>query len=356
MGSPQIQRRAPAKHKSGSRGYKKIVKGRKEPIPISITAPILPSGTAGTGPDISDILEVALGTHTNTGGTSDAYEFSDTPIVGLTLVHGDAKRNWAEWAFGVLITQIRINAGEEEVMIEFAGMAAGKCSIMAALTNESSELNNTDPTTVVVMATDNAYRAVGLGALLVDADDTDEIMKPTANDDTLWTVAREHLGTKTIHADGFTFEPFMPAQTLNAGAVPLGEQEGSFTLHGKTIYPTAYSFEVNTGLEHRKPEKSSITRRNMLSKPPTVTGSVTLLLDRENAEFFGRAASFVEAALSFVEGDTGGSKFTTDAGIVHCTVPDDVEFPDDGSEIEIELGLELFGWENDESPIRFMLS
>lgn len=48
--------------------------------PWSVEAEIVPSGTAGTPPDLHPLYKAALGSYTNTPGTSDAYAPSDSQV------------------------------------------------------------------------------------------------------------------------------------------------------------------------------------------------------------------------------------------------------------------------------------
>lgn len=354
MGEVQMQRRAPAKHKEAKRSYAQVVKGRFEPVPFTIRGKILPSGDAGdVPPDMNALFKNAFGTATDTPATSSVYTFSDQPSEGLTVVHGDATQNVGQWGYGGIIKKITFESGEEEIGVEFSGEFAGKSSVAAFVANHGGEIPIEAGPTVVTLAADSVYRIVGVGQYVKDPAQ-DEIMKISAVDYAAGTVTllRDQLSTSaTIHAQDATFEPYFPSQTLAADARPIGEQEGVYTLHGKSIYPVKYNIEINTGREFRVFEKGSARRRGVKALPTTVNGSVTLHGDREFFEFFGRAAAFTESTMSFTEGDTTNWKFKLDAGVVHCGI-NKIDLPEDGDVVMLDVPMDFFNWDNADSPIR----
>lgn len=97
-----------------------------------VEAYLKPSGSAGTAPDVGELIKRAMGTETVTGGTKVDYTLSGTQALGsLSLVQAmhdgatSATFNLLEAAFGAWIESMTIKgSGKEEPRISFEGGAA----------------------------------------------------------------------------------------------------------------------------------------------------------------------------------------------------------------------------------------
>ncbi len=355
LGENESPDNRPRKDKRNARGHKARVQGKIDPTPFTVRSTFAPSGDAGdVEADIAPFLKAAFGTETQNAGTSYVYTFADRPDAGISMVVGDAALNYCEYLYGGLVQQVRLVSGGEEPEFEFSGMALGK-STAAEVTTNVGALLDAIVTTIQLVAGEQ-YKLVGVGQLLQDPAELGEQMKVTAVDYTtgIITVIREHIGTATTHADGFTLQPYLPVQSLAATVAVIGEHEGAYILGGLSVFPTELEIEINTGLEHRQFEKGSQHRRAaVVTKGVTATGSVTLYGDLDNMIFLARAQQAAVTALDFTIGDTTAFQLQIEADTVELG-----KFPVDVPEIEealVTIPFTCYGWDNGTSPIQFTL-
>lgn len=350
FGPTEAAERRNTKDKNNSRGHKAQVTGKLEPMEFTVRGTVRPSGAAGTAPDIGAFLKNGLGTETVNASTSVVYTYADRPTGGLSIMRGEEYGGWAEYLSGCIVQSISFSGGDEELEFEISGMGLTKVSV-AAFDIGGTPMNDTDVTTTLTIGAD-IFRLIGTGQVLVDRADTTEQMQVTAVDYAAGqvTVSRGYNSTtKVTHAANATFVPYFPTQTL-AGS-PIGEHEGTFTAHTRSVYPTETSFTINTGRTFRPFEKGSQRRRGAAyGEKVTVESSMTVVSDNENMEFTGLAKNFDTGSLDFTYGDTAGSQLQVEAGLTEI-IRAPVDIPE--SELAlVEYGFRVYGWNNTDRPIR----
>lgn len=94
----------------------------KAKVGWSVEAEVVPSGTAGTPPDLHLLYKAALPGYTNTPGTSDEYKSSDSqtfPTVSMTQHFNDVLMEtiWGAWVDSMTLSI----KGGETAKVKFEG-------------------------------------------------------------------------------------------------------------------------------------------------------------------------------------------------------------------------------------------
>ncbi len=182
---------------------------------------MLPSGTAGTPPDISPLLEAIGFLHSNNPAVSDTYQINDSATAFSFL---NDLENYSELMHGALGTQLKLSfGGDADGMITISGKYSD--IKRTGTTTLAAILNATDVTATV---TEAEYFEVG-GYIQFDGDVGP--YKITAVD-TATNVLTFSPAAATGAANGSTVSPVIPTGTT-AGS-PLSGIYGSVTLGGVT--------------------------------------------------------------------------------------------------------------------------
>jgi len=356
MGPVETAEHRDLRYKNGKRLADGVLTGKISPIDFTVRGLLMPSGAAGVAPDMGPLFENGFGTETVVGGTSVTYTFSDKPAAGISIVRGDGDLNWAEYGYGGVVQRILIEAGEEEAEVEFTGQFLGKSSVAACTTNVGVQLSAI--ATTIQLADGEQYKFIGVGQIVQDPAETGEQMLVTAVDYStgIITVIRGHIGAATTHENGFTLQPYLPAQSLAAGTAPIGEHDGSYTLHGISVNPLKYSFEVQTGRRYRSFEKGSQRRRNVIAGRPDnpPTGTITLYADQVMLPLLGRANQAASSTLAFVEGTTAGLIMTINGGTTYLDVAN-IPLPDDDVGM-FDVPVKFLDWDNATKPLNIVFT
>lgn len=125
FGNPAIERHDRADNRT-TRSQLERITGKQGPHEFTIEADIIPSGTAGTPPDLHEAYKAAMGAYNNTPGTSDAYTLSDTQGAhGSLTITEQTSAVHAESIAGAVIQSMALKGGgTEPPTVTFAGQAA----------------------------------------------------------------------------------------------------------------------------------------------------------------------------------------------------------------------------------------
>ena len=201
----------------------------------AVEAEVVPSGTAGTPPDLHLLYKAALPTYANSAGTSDTYSSADSqtlPTFSLTQVFNELLMEtlWGCWCDTMTISI----KGGETAKVKFEGGAMGY-----ATTGTSTLNGNMVASATMVAQTVDAYNFTTNSVVKIGSQDNSGAgFKITAS------ASRPSytIEATTSATSGDSVIPFAPAETT-AGS-PLVGIAGSFTIDSVAVPIT--SFELTT--------------------------------------------------------------------------------------------------------------
>lgn len=229
----------------------------------------MPSGAAGTAPDVDDLLLNTFGVRTIVGGVSVAYTPTDSQSArgsfSMTHIADDVvSRGLA----GCVIDTFKINAsGTDETKLSFEGRAVdgihtGRSTLFGASAGQDI--------TVVAADADNFE----VGSVLQIGTSTNSglghrVSVKVAN---LLTV----LGTLSPQGNGLVVAPFAPTETT--AGVPTAMTIGSLTLTGFTgsLPITQFELTLKNNLKMHEDEAFQVNPTDVTYGRRDVTGSITV--------------------------------------------------------------------------------
>lgn len=339
------QAQRPRRDNRGVRGDYELVLGDRE-VTWSVKGLVIPSGTAGTAPDMGALYMLAMGASANSPATSETYSHSSTQGAhGSITLH-----RWSdvlmEAATGCFCEDFKIAiSGSDEPTVEFSGIAASYvmtgCSTLAAAMVATDQMNVVDNESSAFMTNSivqiGADTNSGVGYLI--SDDSDPFT----------------IQSSISASNGADVLPYAPTPTL-AGS-PANGISGSFSLDATTIVPvTAFEYNVKNNMNaHRYALNPTVG--DYTEGYREVTGSITIKLRRDQVHHLGRRLNAITTArdIAVVIGDTAGSI---------CTINVDrarfdgsaINFPDSGEEADVQIpwrALASARTTNNESTIVF---
>jgi len=266
---------------------------------------LIPSGTAGTPPDIHELLYGILGTYANVPATSDTYSPSETQVirtVSLTHHYNDVAMESAAgcWVNAATIT----SSGGDEPTIAFEGGAmsmafTGNTTLDAATPGGGATFQvqpggtrSISVNSVVQVGTDDNSSA----GFQVDAVNHTTYIH-TATGDTI-----------TAQADDSDVLPFSPAETT-AGS-PINGITGSLTLDG-TEYPiTAFDVTISNNIKPLDDEAYQQFPDDIIPGFRQVTGTIGIRARKDLVIELGKREAFGTRAIVVVLGSGAGTTCT----------------------------------------------
>lgn len=318
-GLTATQERVNRKDKRNSRSISGRIT-RKKTAEFNLSMYMLPSGAAGTPPDVHYALKAAFGTYANVPATSDTYSlardinesYSISRILGESL---------AESFTGCVFNEVKIKfAGEDEVMLDISGFA--------------KEWIRTTPTTVLalvtavdtfVVTTDNA---IEVGSIISIGGDNNGLAgyKVIAYNATTKEVQVDTSGTFAADA---AIVPYFP-DAVTAGD-PLGCFPGSISLDGVAMCFSDFEVTINNNLKMRNEcfgSESAVSYSASSFREVTFTG--TLYMDSNNLNLPKISEGFQTLPIAIIAGDTAGRICTTnmptaELNLVQYEIPEEEE-------------------------------
>lgn len=299
-----------------SRSLEAQITGNIPPVAWSYEGYLIPSGTAGTPPDVHALLLAALGTdsYTNTPATSDEYALTDTcqnrgslslyeAYPGCSATAKDCIMT--EALFGAIVQTMTIKgSGGEPPTISFGGVGA-----KYAMTGRSA-VNDTPPLAATFTVDDGNQFMVGSivafyeeadGTTLVD-DNTGVGYKVTAvsgNDVTIEGVPDAGVADNDIVA------PWSPTETTVG--TPIPGVYGSCTVEGVSVSPLAWEATMDNA---DQPHENEAFQQNMTGYHDgnrRVTGTFNFRAKASDVDVITRRELFANTTISIVCGTTAGS-------------------------------------------------
>jgi hypothetical protein len=273
------------------------ITGRQE-VTWSVESYLIPSGTAGTPPDIHPLIKNCFGGYTNSPATSDTYAPSntDSDFGGISMCR-HMNNIYMETIFGAWVEQMTLTAsGSEEAKLSFEGGAKGF---------RPTGYSTTDGSYSTGTATVQTADAQSFGQYSVIAIGSND------NTSTGYEVASRSSAVLTLASgtpSGLTAEavyPFTPTETT-AGS-PLWGVNGSFTVSGVTVPITAFEFTIKNGIKPINDEHGTSSTSDFILGYREVTGSFGIRLRRDLLIQITNRGDFTTRDLAFVIGSTAGS-------------------------------------------------
>ena len=264
---------------------------------------VIPSGVAGTRPDIHEFLKNLMGTYVNTPATSDAYTLNFTQTIQtMTLTH-HASDVVMESVFGAWINQMTITAsGGSEHKFAAEGGAMGHVHTGTSTLNGAMAAS----ATMIVQTADGRNFEKG-GVVKIDADDNSgagfEIDVDTARPSfTIEAVATGDDASDVI--------PFTPTETT-AGS-PIAGILGSVVIDSVTFPITAFEVTINNNIKPLDDEVGKELPTDALFGFREVTGSLSIRARKDFIIELGKRKDFLTRDIAVVLGSTAGSILTID--------------------------------------------
>lgn len=301
-----------------SRSLEAQITGNTPPASWTYECYLIPSGTAGTPPDVHALLLAAMGTdsYTNTGSTSDVYALTDTAqnrgSVSLLEAYpaGGATAEdcvFTEALLGAIVSTLSIKgAGGEPPTITFGGVGAKYVLCVRDSINDATPTGST-----LTFADGTNTPANSLVAFYEAADGTTEV---DSNSNAGWKVTSVSGNDVTLEgspsglADTDIVAPWCPTETVVGSPIP-GIQ-GSMTIEGTSVSPLAYEISLDNGDQVHDNEAFQRYMTGYHESKRRVTGQFTFRAKASDMHVLTRREEFANQTISLVLGTTAGSILT----------------------------------------------
>ena len=283
----------------------------------SVESYVLPSGTAGTAPDLGPLFKGAMGTETVSGGTRVTYSLNTNQDLGSFSLTQFFNETFMETLTGCYVNSMTISvAGGEEPKVTFEGESSG-LYIPTTTSPSAAQLTAGESTATVdgsgTGTSFDVHAGEGEnfkpGSVISVASDTDLVVTAVSND----TITVDSSITFT---DDDEVKPFAPTETV-AGS-PIAGILGSLTLAGNSLPITSFEVTVANNNKGISDEAFVAGTSDYVPGFRDVTGSLSIRCRRDLAIEIGKRLDFGTQAIVVTCGDTAGKKLIVEI--------DDAEF------------------------------
>jgi hypothetical protein len=300
-----------------SRSLLERFNGRIKAPGWSLETYALPSGTAGTPPDIHDLLCCAWGGnsspgHVNVALTSDTYALSSVQgVLGSLSIVKETSGIQMRASVGCWVDVFKISQqGGEEPLFTFEGGSADQ--IWTGYTTLNGGVSS-GATSITLTDGDQAEN----GSIVTVGTSTNHVLSGKSG--ASFTVTPAIVGAQS---NGVAVIPYVPSETT-AGS-PLSGLDGTLTFGGATVAVTGYEFELRNNL---KPFDDVVFDDRVVDYVEdfrSVTGSFTIRASRDQLIQIGRYRNAVATnrAVVLTCGAVAGRRFVLTMNTVEMTVPD----------------------------------
>lgn len=283
----------------------------------SVESYVLPSGTAGTAPDLGPLFKGAMGTETVSGGTRVTYSLNTNQDLGSFSLTQFFNETFMETLTGCYVNSMTISvAGGEEPKVTFEGESSG-LYIPTTTSPSAAQLTAGESTATVdgsgTGTSFDVHAGEGEnfkpGSVISVATDTDLVVTAVSND----TIT---VDSSITFADDDEVKPFAPTETV-AGS-PIAGILGSLTLAGNSLPITSFEVTVANNNKGIADEAFVAGTSDYVPGFRDVTGSLSIRCRRDLAIEIGKRLDFGTQAIVVTCGDTAGKKLIVEI--------DDAEF------------------------------
>lgn len=262
-----------------------------------VEAYLIPSGTAGTPPDLTDLFEMAMGTYTNTPGTSDAYTLSDSQTCLTASIIRHMNDVLMEATAGSWVETMEISAtGGDEPKVKFAGGA------MTHIHTGTSTLNGSMSSDQMIVQTADGWNFEDGSVVQIDADDNSGAGYEVTLDTSRPTFTIEASVTE---GSGDAVVPYTPDETTTGS--PINGITGSFTHNSDTLAVTAFTVTLANGIKPLGDEAQVQFVSDIIPGYRTVTGTMSVRARKDWIIHHADRKGFGQVALTVVLGSTAGA-------------------------------------------------
>jgi hypothetical protein len=298
----------------------------------SLEAYMLPSGTAGTAPDLGAVLEVAFGiAPTVVGGTSVTYNLTPNQNMGTFSAHqgfpiasgqayGKTARGcWAE-SLGISIN------GTDAPRIT----AEGGCADVAHSGFGTSSATSSG-TTITLQSGEGAYFQPG-SFIIVQGGDIRSVVSIAGD---VLTV-----NSATAVSTGHWVAAWQGVTPVTVGA-PLGGITGGITIGGDTV--SAVSMDINLANNHKAIDDEALasTVEDYIPGFRSVTGTIAVRARGDYLKYMLRRQAFAPVAVNVTVGNVAGSRIKFNMAAVEIEYGED-QVPGD-AEVTLQLPFKALG-------------
>ena len=270
--------------------------------PWNATGILRPSGTAGTAPDIGDLLKPTLGTETVAGGSSVTYSLLKDPTALSASIYRSTT-DLGEGVYGACVQTLNLTwSGDSYITWNAAGVAKDYIQTGNTLAN-----------------------GTGSSATALIVDDADfytkySVISLASTNDIQVTAVNYSTNTLTIASsswsDNAIVKPYFPSPTL-AGD-PLFGTSGSLSLDNgsTTITHLGGSITVTTGIDLLNTEFGGSSATDVVVPAyREVSGSVDFLVRKDEAHLFTEFRRQVQKDVVITLGTDSGKRLK-----INCNV------------------------------------
>ena len=328
IGRPQDY--AFANDRRGGRSRWERVQLRDPVVPWSISCLLRPSGTAGTAPEIGDVLKHLMGSVAVVGGTSVTYSFLEDPTALSASIYV-GRTHTQEGCYGAIVNKATINWGEGLATVSFSGEAVGY--INGGYTTLSTGMTGLTTATVADASNFTPYSIVQVGS---DTNTGAGYMINSISGNVLT------LESAVTAATGSVVKAFLPDPTYVGNA--LGDRAGSLSLDASatTIAHLPSSLDIENGVSLLTMEAFQTGASDVLAAGiRNVSPKLNFLVARENNYVINdmRAKTTYDTHIT-IGAATAGARMKLDMPYLQFTA-EDQDSPEEGTEKWSASGVAL---------------
>ena len=302
---------------------------RKKSFAWSLDAYALPSGVAGTAPDIGEVLKRAMGIETVTGGTKVDYTLNSVQAIGSLLLQ-DFMHDSASTPNGVLMQAVW-GAVVEALTIKVSGKEEASISAEGIAASGAHTVYGTSTATISAAATSFTYAAADAGASQVGS-----VIKIGTDDNTgagYTVTAVDAAGTGITFTPGLGVQqtgatpirPFAPTETT-AGS-PLSATLGSVTAGGISLPIVEAELTMKNGMKPIDDEQGQDAPSDFIPGDREVTGSLKFRGRRDVLINWANRTRLGTRALVITCGNVAGNRLKINVPFAEIDVTQALDTP-----------------------------
>lgn len=309
---------------------------RKTDCTFSIETYALPSGSAGTPPDIHPLLlSTFAGTsgYTNNPSTSDLYSLAyGQAVLGSFAIQQEFDNIYQEIATGCVVDQMKFSvSGGNEAKFMFEGPCKQK--VISSVTTLAADLSGGETSITVA----NGYALENGSVVKINNDDNSGAgYTLSAKNGAVFTISP---AVGSAHLSGVSVAPFSPSETT-AGS-PISLINGSLiidpdtTTGAITLPVTAFELTIKNNVKAIHDEAFQETMTDYLLGFREVTGKITFRGRSDHLILLGHQRDFDQCDLQVICGGSAGKYLRWDLNNI------ELEFEDNDIPSEEEMVISL---------------
>lgn len=293
---------------------------------------LLPSGTAGTAPDLDVLLKLLLGTSTNNPGVSQVYTPADgQQALGSATIAHELPGVAMERLLGAWIEQatIKVDSGSEP-RISFEGGAAdyvhtgtgalsgAVADLASSITIDAATRANFQKGSVVKVGTSDG---AGAGHELTAYDRSTGVA----------TVSPTISGAQGV---GAAVVPFVPAESTLGS--PIAGISGDLTIAGTSIPIVGMEATIKNNIRPRTNQALVDVVKDITLGDREVNGVVNIELRKDLVIQLGKTWDFGTQALVATIGNVAGKRWVINCANARFS-PTSIEAPESGEEATVAI-------------------